>query len=147
MENEIKVRFGLDSIDERKFTITDLIPVISDPGKLELRYLVETEIIRVQEKVSVLTGVSYTMEGNTLCELVIASSFSVEPFPHIIKVDEAKKTVTFTAELVPTLLNIAFGALRGALYEKTKGTSLAAFPLPLISMQALTEMNRYKVDK
>ena len=41
----------------------------------------------------------------------------------------------------------AVGILRGALYEKTKGTPLAAFPMPLIPMPALVEMNRFRVEK
>ena len=145
MENDIRVSFGLDAIQDQTFTLSDSLPEQIDPEKLELRYLVETEILSGQEKVKVQTGVIYMVDERPLCELILNTVFRLNPFSEIITIDNAKKTVSFTVEVIPTLLNIAFGTLRGVLFEKTKGTSLAAFPLPLIPMPQLVEMNRFKV--
>ena len=147
MENDIKVHIGIDSIKDHQFSISKSFPEQLNPQELELRYLVETEIVRSRERVKVLTGVNYMLREDSLCELVISTSFSINPFSEIITVDDTKKTVSFMVEVIPTLLNIAFGVLRGALFEKTKGTSLDAYPLPLISMQELVEINRFKVEK
>lgn len=145
MEQEIKIRFSIDGIEEKSFELSSSIPHQIDAGSLQVRYLIETEILRTQEKARVMAGVKYSTAEDSLCELIISMVFMVEPFADIIKIDEAKNTVSFTKEIIPTLLNITFGTLRGVLFEKTKGTALAGFPLPPVSMPKLVEMNRFRV--
>ncbi len=147
MEQDIKVRFGIEALEEQKFEFSSSVPDPIDASALEVRYLIETEILRSEERIKVTTGVKYSLRETPLCELIIDAVFGMAPFSEIVVIDESKKTVSFTKEIVPTLLNITFGALRGVLFEKTKGTSLGAFPLPLISMPDLVEMNRFRVEK
>lgn len=147
MDNEIKIRFGIDTIEDEKFKLSDSIPQELSASGLNLRFLVETEILRSEEKVKVSAGVIYSYGEETICELVIGTVFMLAPFSEIVTIDEAKKTVSFQPSVIQTLLGAAVGILRGALYEKTKGTPLAAFPIPLIPMPALVEMNRFRVEK
>ena len=147
MDNEIKIRFGIDTIEDEKFKLSDSIPQELSASGLNLRFLVETEILRSEEKVKVSAGVNYSYGEETICELVIGTVFMLAPFSEIVTIDEAKKTVSFQPSVIQTLLGAAVGILRGALYEKTKGTPLAAFPIPLIPMPALVEMNRFRVEK
>ena len=147
MEQDIKVRFGIEALEEQKFEFSSSVPDPIDANALEVRYLIETEILRSEERIKVTTGVKYSLREMPLCELVIDAVFGMAPFSEIIVIDESKKTVSFTKEIVPTLLNITFGALRGVLFEKTRGTYLEAFPLPLISMPDLVDMNRFRVEK
>ena len=147
MKNEIKGRFGIDTIREDLFRVSHQLPKSISPNKLQLRYLVESEIIQRKERIRVQTGVIYSVEGESLCEFIISTTFYLEPFSEIVSIDENRKTVSFKTEVVSTLLNIAFGILRGALYEKTKGTPLASFPLPLIPIPELVGMNRFKLEK
>ena len=146
MEQDIRIRFGIKSLEEQKFELSSSIPESLDGDKLEVRYLIETEILRSQEKVKVTTGVKYSMEDQSLCELIVSAVFGVEPFSDIIVIDDKKKTVSFTKEVIPTLLNITFGTLRGALFEKTKDSPLVVFPLPPISIPELVEMNRFRIE-
>lgn len=146
MEQDIRIRFGIKSLEEQKFELSSSIPESLDGDKLEVRYLIETKILRSQEKVKVTTGVKYSMEDQSLCELIVSAVFGVEPFSDIIVIDDKKKTVSFTKEVIPTLLNITFGTLRGALFEKTKDSPLVVFPLPPISMPELVEMNRFRIE-
>lgn len=146
MEQDIKIRFGLQRLEEQEFEIASTLGPV-DAGKLEVRYLIETEIIRSKEKVKVTTGVKYSAGEKPLCELVLSAVYGLEPFLEIVVIDEENKTVSFKKEIVPTLLNITFGTLRGVLFEKTKGTPLAEFPLPLIPMPELVKMNRFRVEK
>ena len=147
MEQDIKVRFGIEALEEQKFEFSSSVQDPVDAGALEVRYLIETEILRSEERIKVTTGVKYSLRETPLCELIIDAVFGMAPFSEIVVIDESKKTVSFTKEVMPTLLNITFGALRGVLFEKTRGTSLEAFPLPLISMPDLVEMNRFRVEK
>lgn len=146
MDNEIKVRFGIDAISEELYKESKQFPESITPSKLELRNLVESIIIRNNEKIRVRTGVSYSAEGQSLCELVVCTTFYIKPFTEVVTIDDTRKTVSFKAEVISTLLNNAFGILRGVLYEKTKGTPLASFPLPLIPIRELEAMNRFKLE-
>ena len=146
MDNEIKVRFGIDTISEELYRVSKQFPEGISPSKLELRNLVESVIIRNDEKIRVRTGASYSVEGHPLCELVVCTTYFIKPFTEVVTLDDTKKTVSFKAEVISTLLNNAFGVLRGVLYEKTKGTPLAEFPLPLIPVPELVAMNRFKLE-
>lgn len=147
MNQDVKIQFGIDALEEQKYKISPSLPETIDATDLEVRYLVETEILSSIERIKVTTGVKYSVGESDYCELVISAIFGIAPFSDIIVIDEAKKTVSFSRDIVPTLLNITFGALRGALFEKIKDTVLASFPLPIISMPQLVEMNRFRVEK
>ena len=143
----MKIRFGIDAIEEQSFKLADPIPEGIRAERLKLRYLIETEVLRSEEKVKVTAGVLYALEEEPVCELLVASFFNLNPFSEIVDVDESRKTVSFKSAVLQTLLGTAFGILRGVLFEKTKGSPLKAFPLPLIPMSALDEMNRFRVEK
>lgn len=146
MENEMKIRFGIDAIEEQNFKLSDSIPDGIRAEELKLRYLIETEILRSEEKVKMSVGVLYAREEKPVCELIVDTVYTLMPFSDIVDIDESQKTVSFKSEVLQTLLGASFGILRGVLFEKTKCTPLAAFPLPLIPMPALVEMNRFRVS-
>lgn len=147
MENEIKIRMGIESIQEQKYKMASSIPEQIDPRKLQLRNLVETEILRSEEKVRVTVGADYVLEDESLCELVVTATFLLSPFSEIVILDEEKKKITFNPGVLQTFLGSTVGLLRGVLFEKTKDTPLADFPLPLIPMNTLVEMNRFRVER
>ena len=147
MENEIKIRMGIESIQEQKYKMAASIPEQIDPGKLQLRNLVETEILRGEEKVRVTVGADYVLGDESLSELVVTTTFLLGPFSEIVIIDEEKKKISFNPGVLQTFLGSTVGILRGVLFEKTKGTPLADFPLPLIPMTVLVDMNRFRMEK
>ena len=147
MEQDFKARFGIEAIEEKKFEISSSFPETLDASAIEVRYLIETDILPNQERIKVTTGVKYSVGTLSACELIVCAFFGITPFADIVRLDESKKLVSFSKEIMPTFLNITFGALRGVLFDKTKGTVLEAFPLPLVSMSELIEMNRFRVEK
>lgn len=147
MTDKIQINVSIDSILERRFSIVDssLLPSNDIVDRLKVNHLIDTEIDTNSHKLTVDAGVKYFFVEQTLCELIISIVFLLEPFDSLIKIDSDQRTISFSAEFIPTLLNAAYGTLRGVLSEKTKGTPLAAFPLQMAQIDELTKMNRFRV--
>ena len=142
METEKRVIFTLQSIQEEKFVKND--DAVS-PEVLQVQYLIETEVNPVNESIVARAGVRYTVEENIVCEMVLAIRFTIADYHSVVSIDESSKKITFTSNIVPTFLNITYGALRGALYEKVKGTQLESYPLPPMLVTDLEKFNHFKV--
>ena len=142
METEKRVLFTLESIQEEKFVQSDAAILAES---LQVQYLIETEVHPGKECVVVRAGVRYLVEERMACEMVLAVRFSIADYPSVVSIDESGKKINFTSNIIPTFLGMTFGALRGALYEKVKGTQLEAYPLPPMALADLEKMNHFKV--
>ena len=143
MESEKRISFSLVSIKEEKFeAVSDLNTTWNG---LSVQCLLETEIHPKEEIVYVRSGVRYLVEKSVVCECVLGLSFLIEDFHTVVTIDEECKRINFSSNLMPTFLSITYGALRGALYERVKGTPLELYPLPLLSMPELEKNNHFKV--
>ena len=149
MSDSIQINVSIEAINELRFLMAEpnLLPSGDITGQLQFNQLLETEIDKTHHKVIVNAGAKYALPEQTLCELVINVVFSLEPFDSIIKIDPDQRTISFAAEFIPTLLNVAYGTLRGILAAKTKDTPLAAYPLQMVQMEELTKMNRFRVKE
>lgn len=143
MESENRISFSLVSLQEERFELRpEANPTLDD---LRIQYLVESEIHPDEEYIYVRTGIRYRVEETVVCECVLGMKFSIDSFHSVISIDESSKKINFTSNLMPTFLNMTYGALRGALYERVKDTPMESFPLPLISMQELEKSNHFQV--
>lgn len=143
METAKKISFSLVSIHEEKFEVSDIGD--STIKEVNVQYLVETEVHPADGMIYVRTGIRYRREVSVICECILGVSFAIKDFDTVVTIDEDSKKINFTSNLMPTFLSITYGALRGALYERVKNTSLESFPLPLMSMSELEINNRYRV--
>lgn len=145
MESEKRVSFSLRSIKEERFEAASDLNTVAN--NLVVQCLVETEIHPNDETIYVRSGVRYIVEKSIVCECMLGISFSIEGFHSVVSIDEECKRINFSSNLMPTFLSITYGALRGALYERTKGTPLESYPLPLLSMPELEKNNHFRVVK
>lgn len=83
-------------------------------------------------------SVIYKIADIKIVEITTASSFYVKDLKKVIKLEENKKFQDKLG-LVPTLLGITIGTMRGILFVKTVGTKLSEYPLPLINPTDLCE--------
>ena len=143
MDAERKISFSLVSLQEEKFETKQV--VVKKDSEIRVQYLIETEVHPDDEFVYVRSGVRYLFEDSIVCECILGIKFGIEEFQTVVSIDEANKRINFSSNIVPTFLNITYGALRGALYERVKNTSFELFPLPLISMPELEKNNHFKV--
>ena len=143
METEKRINFSLISIREERFEVSDIGG--STINELNVQYLVETEVHPVDGMIYVRTGIRYRKDESVICECILGIRFTIKDFDTVVSIDEDSKKINFTSNLMPTFLNITYGALRGALYERVKDTPLESFPLPLMSMSELENSNHYRV--
>lgn len=143
METANKISFSLVSIHEEMFEVSDIGS--STIKEVNVQYLVETEVHPVDGMIYVRTGIRYRKEESVICECILGVRFAIKDFDTVVTIDEDSKKINFTSNLMPTFLNITYGALRGALYERVKNSPLESFPLPLMSMSELEINNRYRV--
>ena len=72
--------------------------------------------------------------------------FRIDNMTRFVIIDKNNNRLNFKADLIPTFLNVAIGGLRGVLYEKTKGSVLSKYPLPLVDMRDVMKWNTFHVD-
>lgn len=149
MSDKIQINVSIEAIKEQKFFLAESCMQLSGDitSQLKVNHLMDTEIDTINHKLTVDAGLKYFYEEQELCELVISVVFSLEPFDTIIKIDSDQHSIFFSADFIPSLLNVAYGTLRGILAEKTKRTPLAAYPLQMVQIDVLTKMNRFRVKE
>jgi hypothetical protein len=81
-------------------------------------------------------GIRYILSGELLLESIYKFVFEVKDLKSFIVIKD-DKSITVDS-LMPHLLNVAVGTMRGILVVKTAGTSLSKFPLPLIDANKLS---------
>lgn len=147
MSDNIQITISIESINERDFFIVpnDDMPSGDIARQLEINHHVITTLDRTNHLVSVDAGIRYKIDEKELCVLIITVIFKVEPFDSLINIDTENRSITFSADFIPSLLSVAYGALRGAFAEKTKDTVISAYPIQMSPIEELVKMNRYKV--
>ena len=149
MTEDIQINLSISAIQERRFVLMPLEEMLPGnfSGRMEIDHLITTEIDEACHQMTVDAGIRYKMDCQVICELVVAVVFIIEPFKAMVRIDPEQRVITFSADFVPTLLNTAYGTLRGVLAEKTKDTNLANYPLQLSPIEELIKMNRFKVKE
>lgn len=147
MSNDI--RFGLRSIHEDSFSCADESTLHEDIPVESLQYRYgTTTTINISENVIIIQAeINYFTSAINLIELKVSLLFQVDSLNSIISYNSETREISFTPDILPTFLSITCGTIRGILHEKVKGNSLEGYPLPLISMPALTKNNNIIVSQ
>ena len=147
MVDKISIKVSIEAIRERSFSLIsdDLMPEGDFGSEIKVNHRLVTEIDQSNQLISVESGVQYSVADSVLCELILVTDFRIEPYRDVVEVDEQSRTITFSAEFVPTLLDIAYGCLRGVLYEKTKDSPISQYPLQIAPSEELAQLNRYMI--
>ncbi len=139
MENpkEYQLEFKLNKVLETGY-FADLEYLEShafdgDLMKIEFGFKID---IQKQNKVLVLhllTKYTYPIDGvdAKILELTSANYFEIKNLNDVISIEENR--FTDKANILPTLLGISIGTIRGIMVVKTAGTALANYPLPIVS--------------
>lgn len=131
------IQMRLLSVEEKKFKSDldeDLADVINDNN---LKFNIGYSLLPYQNNNSVVVeiAVKYLFNERELLFLIASLTFKFPEFNEIfeIKDDQILEKVT----IIPTMINVAIGTLRGMTASKTSGTFLRNFPLPLIDPNSL----------
>lgn len=134
-ESNVNIQMRLISVNEVSFMmslgkITE--EVLPENIKLGFSSQIQPEV--ENNKIALIFGVKYELKEDELLECVYRFEFEVSNLAQFITIED-NDSITITY-IMPYLINVAIGTMRGILVVKTAGTNLSKYPLPIIdSMQ------------
>jgi hypothetical protein len=114
---------------------TDKINGDLRPEDLKIGFSNQLEPDVDNDRISIVFGVRYILEGEIVLESIYKFSFFVKDLSqYIIFNDDNNLTIT---HIMPHFLSVAVGTMRGILVVKTAGTDFSKYPLPIIDINKL----------
>ena len=133
-----KFSMRLLSVVETRFIIDDsrFQENNPDPEDMKICFSYNLNLDPENDKILLTFGVRYNIADDvTVLESVSAFSFEVLDLKNFIEKDDSGNM--HVSSIVPHLINVAVGTMRGILLIKTSGTKLAGYPLPLVNVEEL----------
>lgn len=135
-ENNVNIQMRLVSVNEVSFMMAPAI--ITDdvkPESIQLGFSNQVRPDIEHDRIAVVFGIRYELNGDRALECVYRFEFEVKELAQFVKIhDDNHVTIT---HIMPHLLSVAVGTMRGILVAKTAGTNLSKFPLPMIDPNRL----------
>lgn len=140
----INIQIRLLCVEEKKFKSDldeDLADSINDDNlKINIGYSLLPN--RENNSIVVEIAAKYLFAEHELLFLIASLTFEFPEFDEIFDLKDGKILEKIT--VIPTLINVAIGTLRGMVASKTNGTFLKNFPLPLIDPNSLLKKQHIK---
>lgn len=76
-------------------------------------------------------------EGEKILEIESLNTFEIKDIKDLLIVNEG--AIEDKSGIIPTLVGVAIGTIRGMLVAKTAGTPLDKYPLPMVNPETLCE--------
>lgn len=146
MEKQTERTYRLDRVTELEFKAADNIcrlDIIKD--NIRYQYGTVTKLRRETDDIEICASLVYYNIESQLFSLKEAFVFQVDALSEIVEFNEQKREIIFKSDPIPTFLDTVCGTMRGILIEKAKGTAFEPFPLPLMSIQMLMDMNTFEI--
>lgn len=136
-ESETNIQIRLIQVEEKsfKYDLSEVLLTTFDENNLKINIGYKLLPDLNANIIAVEITAKYLYSDSELIEYTSSLTFKSPNLSDIIEITDNKiieKTV-----IIPTLLNVAIGTLRGMLAIKTTGTILKDFPLPLIDPNSL----------
>ncbi|MCI2082959.1 MAG: hypothetical protein LKK08_05710 [Bacteroidales bacterium] len=133
--NNIEMR--LLSVNEEKFMMAaNKCDGTTAPEDLQLEFSNRVSPNTETNIIDISFGVRYVLKEEPILESVYRFSFEVKNLSSfVVKNDDGNMTIN---DIMPHLLNVAVGTMRGILVVKTAGTNLSKYPLPIIDATTLS---------
>lgn len=129
----------LSSISEVSFMMSPgKIAKDTPPESIQLGFSCQTQADVTNDAISLVLGTKYELGGEVILECVYRFEFEVKSLSQFVAVN-ADGNIT-VSHIMPHLLNVAVGTMRGILVVKTAGTNFSKFPLPMIDSIQLSEI-------
>lgn len=118
-----------------------MVNAVDIPEKIDENYLNITLGHRPipktgKDEMDVAISIKYSYDNAVLLDCQYTFHFHVENLKDFI-VEDTKDSVTIRS-LMPHLVNIAVGTMRGLIMAKTAGTKLSRYPLPIVNAMSIT---------
>ena len=128
----VNIRMRLVSVDEIRFMMSSGEVVdMSGPEDLQVGLLNRVQL----DEMDIAFGIRYEFKKEVVLESVYRFVFEVKNLSDFVILHEDG---TFTVKhLMPHLLSVAVGTMRGILVVRTAGSDLSRYPLPIIDANEL----------
>lgn len=135
-KKDSQIQMRLLSVNEVSFMISsNLVDEKTSSNDIQLGFANQIEAENDRDILSLNFGVKYEVKGKTALETMYKFTFEIVNLNnYIIKDDENSIKINY---IMPHLLNVAVGTMRGIIVVKTAGTQLSKYPLPLINANFL----------
>lgn len=147
MEQAQSVSMYLLSIEETKIINNiggkDLANMTEN--NLNIHFRIHSEVYKEKDEIHVNCAIKYTYENQELFLAESKNKFHVDDLSNLIIKNDNDNTVGFKYDIIPTLINISYGTLRGIVYKETKNSPLEKYPVPLIPLNVLTEKSSLSI--
>lgn len=136
-----EIKMQIVRIQEMNFALDECIwslqEIDRDKLNVKMGFKFHPNINEESLSISVRVYYNYDIEGETrkIMSIEIVSLFKIVDIDKHIELGETK--FNDKSNIIPSLLNIAFGSTRGYLAAKVAGTILAKYPLPLMDADSI----------
>ena len=141
MEKEKPINIKLLSVEELRTVNNcggkDLTGLSEDT--LVFQFKVNATISLSKDTIAIFMAIRYKYENSELFQAESKTVFAVNSLNEIITRDESKNTITFSFDIIPTLVGASYSTLRGIVYKEMQNEPLEKFPMPLMPMKVLVE--------
>lgn len=137
-QSNVCIQIRLDSVSELDFRMS--LSGLSDdinPDDIQIGFSNRIVPDIPNGRISLIFGVVYEIHGSKVLECVYEFAYSVVDLDKFVTLNNDDSITV--AHIMPHLLSVAVGTMRGILLVKTAGTYLARFPIPIIDVN---ELNR-----
>ena len=147
MEQAQSVSMYLDSIKETKIinNIGDKDLTNLSRNNLNISFLINSEVYKTKDEIHVSCAIKYIYNGQELFLVEIKNVYHVDDLSSIVNKNENDNTVGFKYDIIPVLISVSYGTLRGIVYKETINTKLEGYPVPLIPLNILTEKSSLSI--
>ena len=138
-ENDIVLQMRLVSVDEIMFMMSSAgigNAFRSESENIQLGFSNKVDYAEATDEITLDFGVKYAVHSEDVLKCVCRFKFSVVDLKRFIQVNAKDNSVTIT-HIMPHLLSVAVGTMRGILIAKTAGTPFAKYPLPMLDINRL----------
>lgn len=112
-----------------------------DQSKIILQINSSTNLNLKEDKVMIVAMVKYVYDEKDCFTLESEFVFSVPELNKNITVLKSENKINFSVDIIPLLLQTAFGTIRGMLFEKLEDSAFQKYPLPLIDIKFIVSRN------
>ena len=134
-ENNDNIQIRLTSVNEVSFMMSP--GKVGDnvkPDAIQIGFSTQIQPDVENNIFNMIFGTRYELDGDVVLESIYRFEFEVKDLRQFIVNNNQNITVK---HIMPHLLNVAVGTMRGILVVKTAGTNFSKYPLPMIDVNQL----------
>lgn len=137
--SEVKIEFRLISISEVRSMIAtaDKFSAISSGSEVQITFGNQVYPEVKDNRISLVFSTKYVFKDSVLLDVAYRFTFGVKNLDKFVILN-FDGTATINT-IMPILLNVALGAMRGIVAVKSAGTVLEKYPVPVIDEKALMQ--------